>query len=104
MPGRNQKSKPMLSASAIPRKAERIAARVVDGEALVMVIDRRELHRLSAVGTRVFELCDGASTVDAIVAAIVREFEVEPDVARSDIEQFLTQLSAAGALALADGA
>lgn len=94
----------MLESSAIPRKAQRIAARVVDGEALVMVIDRRELHRLSEVGTRVFELCDGVSTMDTIVAAIVREFEVEPEVARSDIEQFLTQLSAAGALSLSEGA
>jgi hypothetical protein len=31
-----------------------------------MVIDRRELHRLNAVGTRVFELCDGTSSVEAI--------------------------------------
>lgn len=92
----------MLDSSAVPRKAERIAARVIDGEALIMVIDRRELHRLSEVGTRVFELCDGASTVGTIVDVIVREFEVEPEIARSDIEQFLTQLSTAGALSLAE--
>jgi hypothetical protein len=94
----------MLSSNVIPRKTDRIAARIVGGEALLMVIDRRELHRLSEVGTRVFELCDGSSTVDQIVNMIVSEFEVTAEVARSDIEQFLTQLSAAGALSLVDEA
>jgi hypothetical protein len=90
----------MLEPSATPRQAERTATRVIEGEALVMVIDRRELHRLNEVGTRVFELCDGSSSVDAITQAIVREFEVSEAIARADVERFLTQLVAAGAITL----
>jgi hypothetical protein len=92
----------MLSPSSVPRKAERTAARVVTGEALVMVIDRRELHRLNSVGTRVFELCDGESDVDAITRKIMDEFEVSADVARADVMQFLSELVDVGAVLLED--
>ncbi|HKU42106.1 MAG TPA: PqqD family protein [Polyangiales bacterium] len=90
----------MLSLDALPRRSERTAFRVVGGEGLLMVIDRRELHRLNAVGARVFELCDGANSVAAIVSAIVREYAVDRDTARADVERFVTELDRAGALQL----
>jgi hypothetical protein len=90
----------MLSPSSVPRKAERTAARVVTGEAVVMVIDRRELHRLNGVGTRVFELCDGTSDVDAIACKIMDEFDVEASVALADVMQFVSELVDVGALLL----
>ena len=89
----------MSSRSGLPRRAERTAMRVIDGEALVMVIDRRELHRLNDVGSRVLELCDGATTVDAIVAKIVSEFEVDAVRARGDVDAFIAEMTAAGAIA-----
>lgn len=88
----------MSSPSAMPRRAERTAVRVIDGEALVMVIDRRELHRLNDVGSRVLELCDGATSVDAIVEKIVSEFEVDAVRARQDVDAFIAQMKAAGAI------
>jgi hypothetical protein len=90
----------MLSASAVPSKVVRTASRVIAGEALVMVIDRRELHRLNAVGTRVLELCDGKTSVATIAAAVQREFDVELDVAVEDVRRFLAELVAAGALSV----
>jgi hypothetical protein len=93
----------MLPPSATPCRAERTAFRVVAGEALVMVIDRRELHRLNEVGARVFELCDGATPLMGIVDAIVREFAIDPETARADVERFVTDLGVAGALQLDAG-
>lgn len=90
----------MLVPSPIPRKAGRTSIRVLDGEALVLVIDRAELHRLNEVGTRVFELCDGARDLRAITQAIVREFEVDEAIALADVERFVSELTAIGALAL----
>jgi hypothetical protein len=85
-------------AAGLPCRSERIAYRVIGGEALVMVVDRKALHRLNDVGSRVFELCDGRSSVDAIVEAIVVEFEVDASTARADVESFITELAAAGAI------
>jgi hypothetical protein len=88
-----------IATAGLPFRSERTAYRVVGGEALIMVVDRKELHRLNDVGSRVFELCDGKTSVDGIVEAIVREFVVDPPTARTDVEKFITELAATGAIA-----
>ena len=49
----------MIEVHDIPHRAQRTAARVVEGRALVVVLDDQALHTLNEVGTRVWELCDG---------------------------------------------
>jgi GeoRSP system PqqD family protein len=83
------------------RKINGQASRVTQGQALVVLIEQRKLHRLNAVGTRVWELCDGrdlASIVDVIVA----EFEVERAVAAKDVCEFVDTLLGLGALQLGE--
>ena len=89
----------MISLSSVPCKVQRQASRVVEGEALVVLMDQRALHRLNAVGTRVWELCDGRR-VESIVQTIVSEFEVPPEAAQTDVLGFLRELFDAGALTL----
>ena len=93
-----------MSNTEMPRRCERTAFRVISGEGLLMVIDRRELHRLNAVGTRVFELCDGATTIEGIVDAIVDEFEIDAATARGDVDRFVAELRAAGAISVQESA
>ena len=94
----------MHEAQEIPRwsarrllPCERTASRVIDGKAVVITIDSNELHVFNAVGTRVWQLCDGRS-LDAVVDEIVREFEVERERAEADVRAFAEQLLAIGAL------
>jgi 2-polyprenyl-3-methyl-5-hydroxy-6-metoxy-1,4-benzoquinol methylase len=81
------------------RKISAQASRVIDGEALVVMIHERKLHRLNSVATRVWELCDGRSIAD-IAAAIGAEFEVELAVAREDVREFIAELLGLGAVQL----
>lgn len=74
----------------------RLAARVIDGRAVVVVIDSRRIHTLNEVGTRVFELLDGRP-VGAVADVIVQEFEVTREQALSDIGVFVEELVGAGA-------
>ena len=92
-----------LSARSIPRKSDRIAARAVDGKAIVVVLDARKLHTLNGVGTRVFDLCDGTRDVAAIAAEIAKDFEVEASHAERDAIAFITQLIAEGAVVVEGG-
>lgn len=87
----------MIADDAKPTRSPRTAARVIAGKALIVVIDHKKLHTLSAVGTRIWELCDGRS-VTAIADAVVAEFEVDPATALRDVQRFVTELSALGAL------
>lgn len=89
--------------SVLLSQSERTACRIIEGKAVVITIDHNQLHVLNPVGTRVWELADGRS-LEAIVAGIVREFEVDPARARLDVEKFVEQLLAIGALQARPGA
>jgi hypothetical protein len=91
-----------LSAASVPRPSPRIASRVVEGKALLVVIDRRKLHELNEVGTQVLALCDGARSLAAIAEALTREHEVEHERALADVTAFVEQLLAEGALELVE--
>jgi hypothetical protein len=86
-----------MSALAGPRRNPRIAARVVDGKALIVVVDAKRLHTLNEVGTRVWELCDGRS-VHAIAEVLVAEFAVGLADAQRDVARFVAELERLGAL------
>jgi hypothetical protein len=89
--------------SSTVRKISAQASRVTRGEALVVLIEQRKLHRLNPVGTRVWELCDGRA-IASIVAAIVAEFEVDADVATHDVCEFIETMQGLGALEIAPAA
>src|SRR5688572_26203044 len=78
---------------------QRTACRVIDGKAVVITIDRNQVHVLNGVGTRVWELADGRS-LEAIVEQISLEFEVERERARQDVCVFAEQLVALDAARL----
>jgi GeoRSP system PqqD family protein len=82
---------------ALVRKVPGQASRNVNGEALVVLTERRHLHRLNAVGTRIWEICDQRSVAE-IVQAVVAEFEVEESVAVRDVCEFLENLQQLGAV------
>jgi hypothetical protein len=75
---------------------ERTAFRVIGGKAVVITIDHNQVHVFNSVGTRVWELADGRS-LDAIVEAIVDEFEVDRAQAAFDVRAFAERLVAVGA-------
>ena len=90
-----------LDMATTVRRISAQASRVIDGEALVVMIHERKLHRLNSVATRVWELCDGRSIGD-IAAIIGAEFAVEPTVAGEDVREFLAELRGLGAIQLGD--
>jgi hypothetical protein len=80
-----------------------VGARVVDGEAVIILADSGQVNVLNPVGTRIWELADGARSVRQIAEAIVAEFDVTPEAASQDVTEFLQELVDAGMLTLQDG-
>ena len=89
------------NAESVVQKVSAHASRVTRGEALIVLIEQRKLHRLNDVGTRVWEVCDGR-TIGEIVGVVVEEFEVEPAQAAQDVQEFLAELVQLGALQLSE--
>lgn len=85
------------SLSSVPRRNPRVSARVINGSALVVVLDRREVHRLNRVGARIWELCDGRSLA-AICQHLATEYDATAAAIESDLRTFVRDLHRLGAL------
>lgn len=82
----------------LPAVNPRIAARVVNGETLILTPHDSVLHTLNGVATRVWELMGPCHSVSELAAAIASEYETDEATAREDVLELLAQLRAAGIL------
>ncbi len=73
-------------------RSNNVVWRMLDGEAVIMSEDGKEIHTLNKVASVIWELADGEKTVDQIVAVICDRFDVEKDVAQGDILKFIQKL------------
>ncbi|MBI4787235.1 MAG: PqqD family protein [Chloroflexi bacterium] len=89
-----------MDLNSYPIPHPQVAARVVDGSAVVVLADSGEVNVLNAVGTRIWELADGSRSVREIADAIHAEFDVSAQDALRDAETFLEVLLEAKALEL----
>ena len=72
-----------------------ISARIVDGQLIILRPGNDELLRFNAVASYVWSVMEkGPASLEALVKTIVEEFEVEADVARHDLEAFLSEMIA----------
>ena len=76
----------LLSPSTVLVRSDRLSWRVLDGEALILHPSAGTLHRLNDTGTRLWELLDGARSLEAIATTLTDEYEITADDA---LEQLL---------------
>jgi len=91
-------------AMSTPRKKSGLAFRAVGEEGgLIVVPGQSEVKVLNPVGAKIYGLLDGSHTEDAIVRAVMEEFEVTEEDARRDYRQFVGELDREGLLAADEG-
>ncbi len=80
-------------------RSSAIAARALAGEMMVMNSADSTFFTLNEVATAIFQAADGHTPLREIVRdQICEQFEVDPEQAQSDAEQFVTELSGRGIL------
>ena len=79
-------------AEAFPRRRS-MPWRTLDTEALVVDVKGGLLYPLNRVGARIWDLCDGARSVDEIVGVLAAEFEAPEPTIRADAIEFLERLA-----------
>jgi hypothetical protein len=67
-----------------------------DGDAELVDGTGRVLGVVNAMGAAVFELCDGATTVEEMAVAASDVFDVDPSRAAVELDQAIDQLCALG--------
>lgn len=84
-------------------KSTALAARVLDGETMIMSAKDSTLFTLNPMGTVIWQAADGKTTLAEIVEKkICTEFEVGREEAMNDAEQFVNSLAGHGILLVAD--
>jgi hypothetical protein len=96
-----------LVTSAYPDQArvsapDQVLARQAAGETVLLDLDSEQYFSLDGIGNRLWQLIEEGTLVGAAVARLAGEYDVDVDVLRSDVEELLTDLHAAG-LVLIDG-
>jgi hypothetical protein len=71
--------------NGVVRRGDRLAARKVGGEMVILSADDSSLFVLNEVGTAIWEAADGRTSIDAIAEGVCREFEVDVDTARATL-------------------
>jgi len=90
----------MIDMNLYPVPHPQVAARIVDGTAVIILSDAGRVNMLNGVGTRVWELADGKRNAQEIANTIVAEYQVTDETARADVASFLQILIDARAVTL----
>jgi|JI102314A1RNA_FD_contig_21_2361701_length_682_multi_4_in_0_out_0_2 hypothetical protein len=89
-----------MPSTLLERVPDLIERRVADETFLLPVrgalANTVEMFALSEVAQFVWSLADGTRGVEDMVAAVVREFDVTEEQARTDVVEFVNQLKAFG--------
>ncbi|QNA84367.1 PqqD family protein [Sphingomonas sp. So64.6b] len=83
----------------IERRGDWLSARVGD-EIMMMSAEKGNYLGVNEVGARIWELIETPNDIDAVCAALQREFVIEPDTCRTEVEAFLEQMEKHGAVAV----
>jgi hypothetical protein len=75
-----------------------LLAAEMDGDLVMMSIERGQYYGIGGVGTRVWQLLESPSSVDRLCAVICEEYDVDEAVCRSDIGAYVEKLLDMGLL------
>lgn len=84
----------------IPVKSNKTASRVIDKEAVIVLLDKQETVVLNEVGSRIWEIIDGQKNIDEMAKTITCEFDITYAEALKDIAEFTEDMIQRGAITI----
>jgi len=75
-----------------------VLVRDLDGESVVLDLQTEKYFGLDEVGTRMWAVLTTADSIEAAYETLLKEYDVEPERLRADIEGLVSQLVGHGLL------
>ncbi len=75
-----------------PKQRNGVLCQQASGTTVLLDPSSGEYYSLEEVGARIWELCDGANNVGAIIALLAQEYDAPAVTIRNDVQQFLAEL------------
>lgn len=85
----------MTGRGVVRRRAGCLAA-PVRGQLLLMSVELGRYFGLNALGARIWTLLEAPTSIDALVARLVEEYEVSPEQCRREVGDFVAALAERG--------
>lgn len=86
--------------SVFVKRADRLAAREVAGEMVILSADDSGLFVLNETGTVIWNAADGRTSIEEMADRLCADYDVERDTAIRDVDRFARELAAAGVLTI----
>lgn len=71
---------------------EEVAAKVMDGEAILINLSNGMYYSMDKVGGLIWEMIEGNHNMEEIVAAIIAHYDASPEQVQADVERLATEL------------
>ena len=82
------------------KRSDRAMARTVDDQIVILDIASGQYFGINDVGALVWDLLEYDTTSDALVKAVLADFDVDQAQAKDDIDALIAQLTEAGLVEL----
>lgn len=80
-----------------------VLLREIEGESVLVNLDRGRYYGLDDVGTRLYQLLTGSPDVGAAFEAALAEFDVDSATLEQDMADLIGELAAEGLVEVSDG-
>ena len=77
----------------VPVKSDKVASRIIDGEAVIVMLERQETIVLNNVGSRIWEIMDGQKNLNELASILTSEFDTTYQQALKDLVEFIEDLA-----------
>ena len=79
-----------------------LTCRIVEGEVVILDKKSGKIHQLNSTASFVWSRFDGRTSSAAIVSELVREFDVDFEIARADVARVVAELMELELIALSE--
>jgi hypothetical protein len=82
----------MIAADDRFLRRDRVLVQRAAGKHILLDLDDGQYFALDEVSGRIWELCDGSHSVEAVVAALCEDYDAPPETVEADVLAFLGEL------------
>ena len=85
---------PTLTEKTIVKRTQKIVSSDLDGDTVMMSIDRGNYYGIDPIGSRIWELLAKPLAISVLLDTLTQEFDVNRDQCEQDTLRFLNELAA----------
>ena len=77
-----------------PKQRCDVTRQTINGEAVILDRRSQQIHQLNEAGSFIWDKCDGVTSVSEIVRSVTERFDVQHEVATTDVNRTVEVLRA----------